>query len=105
MRDETVSMLEDFWSSELTQIFKEVIKKYPEGFTSDEIWQHVRDTESDIPTVFVASRIGAYMKSFKASGHIVKLKTFRLSKRNGSSPLPIYRSAEAVKNDAVPKED
>ena len=91
MRDETSeTMLEVLWSSELSQIFKEVIKKYPEGFCSDEIWQHVRDTETDIPTVFISKRIGAYMKSFKASGHIVKTKNYRLSERNGSSPLPIW---------------
>jgi len=32
----------------------------------------------------------ACFKSYKAAGYITKTKEFRLSTRNGSTPLPIY---------------
>jgi hypothetical protein len=95
----TISVAEATWQWELTKVFFEVIRKHgANGFTSDEVYQEIRNSKVELPPTYTARHIGAFFKSLKAAGHIVKTGAYKLSNRNGSSPLPIYKG---VANDVV----
>ena len=82
---------EKAWEWELTALIGRVVELYGEkGFTSDEIWNHSRETQ--IPPTYIARHIGAHLESWKASGRLKKTGQCRLSIRNGSSTLPIFVS-------------
>jgi hypothetical protein len=92
-------LLEASWNWALTQVFFAVIRKYAE-FSADEVFKEARESKAEIPPVYISQHIGAFFRSFKASGHITKTGSYKLSERNGSSPLPIYKG---VKSDVVSK--
>jgi hypothetical protein len=80
---------ESGWEWRLTQIMFNVLDKYGEGgFTADEIYEEANTT--DLAPTYLSRHVGAFLKSFKASGRIRKTGEYRLSRRNGSSPLPVY---------------
>ena|ERR1043165_8694215 len=81
----------------LYQVFVSVMKKHQE-FTADDIFREIRISKAEVSPTYVSKHIGAFFKSLKAQGKIAKVGTYKLSERNGSSPLPIYRP---VKNDVV----
>jgi hypothetical protein len=78
---------------ELTQIFYECMEKYPDGFDSDTIWNAVRANGNRVPPTWVSKKIGAFFRSFYASGILIKLQEHRISKRAGGSCIPVYRKA------------
>jgi hypothetical protein len=47
-----------------------------------------------MPKAEIKRLAGAVFRRFQAEGLIEKTATFKLSKRNGSSPLPIWKAVK-----------
>jgi hypothetical protein len=88
-------LLEAQWHYELSKVFFAVLKKNVE-FNADDIIKELKVSKVELPPVYVSKSLGAFFRSFKASGHIVKTGKYRLSERNRSTPLPLYVAANST---------
>jgi hypothetical protein len=83
--DEAYDKLQWNWKS--IEIFFNLIKSQAE-LTADDFARECRKVQ--MPPAQIARNSGILFKQMKAQGYIKKTKNFKLSERNGSSPLPIY---------------
>ncbi|MDB6121990.1 MAG: hypothetical protein JWQ71_983 [Pedosphaera sp.] len=86
------------WEWKGTEIFFRLIDAYPEGFTADEFYKACRD--ENFPPSQIRDNAARMFKNFAASGYIKKTGKFRLSERNGSSPLPVWVKREGLTRPA-----
>lgn len=57
-------------------------------FTADEFYKAARF--HGMPPDLIKKYAGSYFKIFQAAGYIQKTDRYRLSERNGSTPLPVW---------------
>lgn len=79
------------WSADATEIMFGIIEQSPDGFTADEFYTLAR--QRTLPPDVIKRFAGKLFREFQASGYIEKTDNYRLSERNGSTPLPIWRKA------------
>jgi hypothetical protein len=75
------------WEFEAVKIMMK-LRNSGEKFSADNFYSEARAIS--MPAHLIKKFSGACFKRYKASGYIEKLKEFRLSNRNGSTPLPLY---------------
>jgi hypothetical protein len=80
------------WSEEMCKIMFELMAAWPDCFTADEFYELCAN--ANLPCNEIKRLAGAVFRQFQAAGHIEKTSTFRLSKRNGSSPLPVWKAVK-----------
>ena len=61
-------------------------------FTADDFYDFAR--AGCMPPDLMKKHSGAFFRSFSAAGYIEKNGEFKLSKRNGSTPLPVWVVSE-----------
>src|SRR5438045_8261256 len=88
------------WEFEMTKIFFK-LKNECESFTADNVYSECRAVA--MPPQIIKRLIGSFFKRFQASGYITQTKEFKLSERNGSSPLPVWRKASEEKPSELSK--
>src|SRR5579862_4176329 len=76
------------WEYEMTRIFFK-LKDTCETFDADTVYRESRAI--GMAPQFIKKLSGALFKRFQASGYIERTGAFKLSERNGSSPLPVWR--------------
>ena len=77
------------WEIEANRIMFQLKATYPD-WTADDFYKLA--TEVSMPPNIIKQLSGALFKAFKAAGYIQKTKEFRLSTRNGSTPLPVWKA-------------
>ena len=78
------------WEFEATKImFK--LKDELRVFTADDFYRLAR--AQAMPPALLKKFSGSMFRQFAAAGYIKKTDKFRLSERNGSSPLPVWEIA------------
>ena len=83
------------WSADATEIMFIIIEHYPDGFTADEFYTLAR--QRALPPDLIKRFAGKLFREFQASGYIEKTDKYRLSERNGSTPLPIWKKAAQLR--------
>jgi hypothetical protein len=81
-----------YWELRLNEIFLKVIASH-DTFSADTIYAEC--VRIKFPATLLSKLVANCFKSYRAAGTIVKLNNFKLSERNGSSPLPLWRSKRA----------
>jgi hypothetical protein len=66
--------------------------KRGEEFTADDFYDQARN--ENMPPDLIRKFSGSYFKKYQAAGYIQQTDRFELSKRNGSSPLPVWIKKE-----------
>jgi hypothetical protein len=91
MEDSREAMVQS-WSAEMCKIMFELMAAWPDCFTADEFYELCANAQ--MPRTEIKRLAGAVFRRFQAEGHIEKTATFKLSKRNGSSPLPVWKATK-----------
>lgn len=86
-QDASIGRENAHWNWKATETFFKLIKEQRE-LTADDFARECRKVQ--MPPQQIAANSSVLFKSMKAQGYIRKTKNFKLSERNGSSPLPIY---------------
>jgi hypothetical protein len=86
------------WQWKLTELIFNILSELPE-FTADDVYAEARKLR--VPPGQIAKHVPNLFKSFQAAGYIKKTDRFVTSKRNDSSPLPIWASQTPPSNGTI----
>lgn len=76
------------WTHKANWFMFQLIESKPDGFCADEFYELCRG--ANISPATIKSLAGKLFREFQAAGYIRKTDKFRLSRRNSSTPLPIW---------------
>ena len=80
------------WPRKASEFMFHLIATMPNGFNADNFYDLC--VGATMPPDVIRRLAGKLFREFQAAGYIVKTAQYTLSKRNGSSPLPVWIAAK-----------